>query len=115
MHVKIIINGVYCTAFLTMASMQVLNTKVYKNKHCLTITCTMMGNTDSYSNVSRETNEGLLPYSGVIYTPFIVVQLLVGLASNLLMFSVLIKSSGTDNINIYLCSMAANNLLSLFP
>ena len=99
--------------------MQLLHTKahVYKNKHRLTITWTMMGNTDSTANVSRETNysdQGLLPYSGVIYTPFIVVQLLVGLASNLLLFSVLIKSSVTNNINIYLCSMAANNLLSLF-
>ena len=78
----------------------------------------MMGNIDSYSNVSNETNnsdQGLLPYSGVIYTPFIVVQLLVGLASNLLLVSVLIKSSVTNSINIYLCSMAANNLLSLFP
>ena len=78
----------------------------------------MMGNIDSYANVSRESNysdQGLLPYSGLIYTPFIAVQLLVGLASNLLLVSVLIKSSVTNNINIYLCSMAANNLLSLFP
>ena len=76
-----------------------------------------MGNTDSYANVSRETNysgQTLLPYLAVIYTPIIAVQLLVALVSNLLLVSALIKSSVTNNINIYLCSMAANNLLSLF-
>eukprot|EP00731_Ephydatia_muelleri_P026272 Em0018g372a len=54
----------------------------------------------------------------VIFTPVLIVQLLVGLVSNLLLIALLVKASsvnGQNNINIYLYSVAINNLLSLFP
>ena len=56
-----------------------------------------------------------LPALAVIFTPIFVVQMLVGLVSNLLLLILLIKATSVNNnINIFLCSMAANNLLSLF-
>eukprot|EP00731_Ephydatia_muelleri_P026269 Em0018g369a len=54
----------------------------------------------------------------VIFTPVLLVQLLVGLVSNLLLIALLVKASsvnGQNNINIYLYSLAINNLLALFP
>ena len=81
-----------------------------------------MENSTSFFDKSPEANGSnhsaryLLPSLAVIYTPIIVVELLVGLVSNLLLICVLLKGMGVvNNINIYLCSMAVNNLLSLFP
>ena len=54
----------------------------------------------------------------VIFAPVLLVQLLLGLVSNLLLIALLVKASsvnGQNNINIYLYSLAINNLLTLFP
>ena len=54
----------------------------------------------------------------VIFAPVLLVQLLLGLVSNLLLIALLVKASsvnGQNNINIYLYSVAINNLLTLFP
>ena len=76
----------------------------------------------SVLNTSQETNHSntsavlSFPFLAVIYTPIFLVQLLVGLVSNLLLLTLLVKATSVkNNINVYLCSMAANNLLSLFP
>ena len=65
----------------------------------------------STNNISR------LPDLAVIFTPVLFLQLLLGLVSNLLLIALLVKASsvnGQNNINIYLYSMATNNLLCLF-
>ena len=70
----------------------------------------MDGNT-SQANISR------LPDLAVIFAPVLLVQLFVGFVSNLLLIALLVKASsvnGQNNINIYLYSMATNNLLCLF-
>ena len=59
-----------------------------------------------------------LPSLAVIFTPVLLVQLVIGLVSNLLLIALLVKASsvnGQNNVNIYLYSVAINNLLSLFP
>ena len=76
-----------------------------------------MENAVSILNTSQETNHSNVsfPSLAVIYTPIFLVQLLVGLVSNLLLLTLLVKATSVkNNINVYLCSMAANNLLSLF-
>ena len=80
----------------------------------------MMENVDKSFSASQESNRTnvsveLLPDLAVIFTPMFILQLLVGLVSNLLLFALLVKATNVkNNINIYLCSMAVNNLLSLF-
>eukprot|EP00731_Ephydatia_muelleri_P031018 Em0022g532a len=77
----------------------------------------MMENVDKSFSESNRTNVSveLLPDLAVIFTPMFILQLLVGLVSNLLLFALLVKATNVkNNINIYLCSMAVNNLLSLF-
>ena len=57
-----------------------------------------------------------LPTLVAIFTPILIVELLVGLVSNILLLALLVKArSYQNNVNVYLYSMAANNLLSLFP
>ena len=73
-------------------------------------------NASHNANISNDSAEHPLLVLATIYTPFILVQLLVGLVSNILLLTLLVKAmSVKTNINIYLCSMAMNNLLSLFP
>ena len=71
------------------------------------------------SELAANTSEPtVLPHVVEIFTPVLLVQLLVGLVSNLLLIALLVKANsvnGQNNINIYLYSMATNNLLSLFP
>ena len=51
-----------------------------------------------------------------IFTPILMVELLVGLVSNILLLTMLVKARRfQNNINVYLGSMAVNNLLCLFP
>ena len=65
---------------------------------------------------STNTSALQLPALAVIYTPILIVQLLVGSVSNILLLTLLVKArSHQNNVNVYLCSMAANNLLSMFP
>ena len=85
-------------------------------------TTSMMENTTSSFDTSPEANgsnvsaEFQLPSIAVIYTPIIAVQLLVGLVSNIFLATLLIKARNElNNINIYLSSIAVNNLLFLFP
>ena len=74
-----------------------------------------MDNIANLSNTSEEYNTSELPTLAVIYTPIFLVQLLVGLVSNILLLTLLVKATSVkNNINVYLYSMAANNLLSLF-
>ena len=66
---------------------------------------------------TSQANTSRLPDLAVIFTPVLLLQLLVGLVSNLLLIALLVKASsvnGQNNINIYLYSMATNNLFSLF-
>ena len=66
---------------------------------------------------TTQANTSRLPDWAVIFTPVFLVQLLLGLVSNLLLIALLVKASsvnGQNNINIYLYSMATNNLLCLF-
>ena len=73
-------------------------------------------NTSQEANLSNVSSVISYPALAVIYTPIFLVQLLVGLVSNLLLLTLLVKATSVkNNINVYLCSMAANNLLSLFP
>ena len=74
-----------------------------------------LNNSELAANTSEST---VLPHLVEIFTPVLLVQLLVGLVSNLLLIALLVKANsvnGQNNINIYLYSMAINNLLSLFP
>ena len=75
-----------------------------------------MDNIANLSNAREEYNTSELPTLAVIYTPIFLVQLLVGLVSNILLLTLLVKATSVkNNINVYLYSMAANNLMSLFP
>eukprot|EP00731_Ephydatia_muelleri_P008161 Em0004g499a len=57
-----------------------------------------------------------LPVLAVIFTPILMVELLVGLISNILLLTLLVKARRfQNNVNVYLCSMAVNNLLAMFP
>eukprot|EP00731_Ephydatia_muelleri_P008162 Em0004g500a len=70
-------------------------------------------NTSQNSNVSE-----VLQFPAIvrIFTPILMVELLVGLVSNILLLTLLVKARRfQNNVNIYLCSMAVNNLLCLFP
>lgn len=68
------------------------------------------------TNYSCNDSEMMLPALAVIFTPFVFIQLLVGLVSNLLLLTLLIKArSVQNNINVYLYSMVVNNLISLVP
>ena len=70
-------------------------------------------NTSQKSNVSE-----VLQFPAIvrIFTPILMVELLVGLVSNILLLTLLVKARRfQNNVNIYLCSMAVNNLLCLFP
>ena len=70
-------------------------------------------NTSQNSNVSEVFQ---FPAIVRIFTPFLMVELLVGLVSNILLLTLLVKARRfQNNVNIYLCSMAVNNLLCLFP
>ncbi|KAL5499743.1 hypothetical protein EMCRGX_G011202 [Ephydatia muelleri] len=74
-----------------------------------------LNNSELAANTSEPT---VLPHLVVIFTPVLLVQFLVGLVSNLLLIALLVKANsvnGQNNVNIYLYSMATNNLLSLFP
>eukprot|EP00731_Ephydatia_muelleri_P036159 Em0208g1a len=52
----------------------------------------------------------------MIFTPILMLELLVGLVSNILLLTLLVKARRfQNNVNVYLCSMAVNNLLCLFP
>ena len=77
-----------------------------------------MEETSALNNSELTANTSVLPQLVVIYTPVLLVQLLVGLVSNLLLIALLVKANsvnGQNNVNIYLYSVAINNLLSLFP
>ena len=70
-------------------------------------------NTSQNSNVSE-----VLQFPAIvrIFTPILMVELLVGLVSNILLLPLLVKARRfQNNVNVYLCSMAVNNLLCLFP
>ena len=70
-------------------------------------------NTTQNSNVSE-----VLQFPAIIriFTPILMVELLVGLISNILLLTLLVKARRfQNNVNVYLCSMAVNNLLCLFP
>eukprot|EP00731_Ephydatia_muelleri_P008163 Em0004g501a len=70
-------------------------------------------NTSQNSNVSE-----VLQFPAIvrIFTPILMVELLVGLVSNILLLTLLVKARRfQNNVNVYLCSMAVNNLLCLFP
>ena len=70
-------------------------------------------NTSQNSNVPE-----VLQFPAIvrIFTPILFVELLVGLISNILLLTLLVKARRfQNNVNIYLCSMAVNNLLCLFP
>ncbi|KAL5467386.1 hypothetical protein EMCRGX_G031604 [Ephydatia muelleri] len=74
-----------------------------------------LNTTELAANSSATTG---LPELAVIFAPVLLMQLLVGLVSNLLLIALLVKASsvkGQNNINIYLYSVAISNLLSLFP
>ena len=70
-------------------------------------------NTSQNSNVSK-----VLQFPAIvrIFTPILFVELFVGLVSNILLLTLLVKARRfQNNVNVYLCSMAVNNLLCLFP
>ncbi|KAL5496722.1 hypothetical protein EMCRGX_G013068 [Ephydatia muelleri] len=75
----------------------------------------------SYPNWSQLENVSLpirLPDLVLIFAPVLLVQLLIGLVSNLFLIALLVKASsvnGQNNVNIYLYSVAVNSLLSLLP
>ena len=74
-----------------------------------------LNTTELATNSSAATG---LPELAVIFAPVLLVQLLLGLVSNLLLIALLVKASsvnGQNNMNIYLYSVAINSLLSLFP
>eukprot|EP00731_Ephydatia_muelleri_P026168 Em0018g268a len=74
-----------------------------------------LNTTELATNSSEATG---LPELAVIFAPVLLVQLLLGLVSNLLLIALLVKANsvnGQNNINIYLYSVAINNLLTLFP
>eukprot|EP00731_Ephydatia_muelleri_P037670 Em0532g2a len=67
---------------------------------------------------TRVSNPGVLQFPAIvrIFTPILMVELLVGLVSNILLLTLLVKARRfQNNVNVYLCSMAVNNLLCLFP
>ena len=70
-------------------------------------------NTSQNPNVSE-----VLQFPAIvrIFTPILFVERLVGLVSNILLLTLLAKARSFQNgVNIYLCSMAVNNLMCLFP
>ena len=70
-------------------------------------------NTSQNSNVSEVLQ---FPAIVMIFTPILMLELLVGLVSNILLLTLLVKARRfQNNVNVYLCSMAVNNLLCLFP
>ena len=76
-----------------------------------------LNTTELAANSSTATG---LPELAVIFAPVLLVQLVLGLVSNPLLIALLVKASsvnGQNNINIYLYSLAINNLyiFSLFP
>ena len=71
---------------------------------------------DSCMNETDSNSSERLPALAAIFTPVFFVLLLVGLVSNLLLLTLLIKASSVqNNINVYLYSMMVNNLISLIP
>ena len=69
--------------------------------------------TSQNSNVSD-----LLQFPAIIriFTPILMVELLFGRVFNILLLTLLVKArTFQNNVNIYFCSMAVNNLLCLFP
>lgn len=75
----------------------------------------MMENVEASQSNRTNVSEENFPHLAVMFTPIFILQLLVGLVCNLLLLALLVKATNVkNNINIYLFSMAANNLLSLF-
>ena len=77
-----------------------------------------MEKTSALNTTELAENSTGLPELAVIFAPVLFVELLVVLVSNLVLIALLVKASsvnGQNNMNIYLYSLAINNLLSLFP
>eukprot|EP00731_Ephydatia_muelleri_P008175 Em0004g513a len=56
------------------------------------------------------------PALAEIFTPILMVELLVGLVSNILLLTLLVKARRfQNNVNVYLCSMAVNNMSTSAP
>ena len=71
----------------------------------------------SFNTSQNSSDSSVLQFPAMVtmFTPIPFVELLVGVVSYILLLTLLVKARRfQNNVNIYLCSMAVNNLLCLF-